>query len=871
MTRAITKVYGPDIKGLSLSGNIFLRDIPFSKIFRNIIMNSNNEMEKRNGFAIASQQGGYLEEFVGCTRYLRKSQKGVTTEELLTWRNNGSNASTLYKIVEQTLNIAYVGAGTATFRFFINAGSRWEADLQVNSVSVGTYPIEYGIGIETSPDLLTTLRDDISAIADFTATLTGTTDYPAAALGPIDTTTVTASTDFTYFGYEEIETGNDGGNSLEDVAFDDYTIPSAAQINKAVYFARHQRGSVDINTAQSKGIWKYDGVRCYRSGMPDPNGIHSPSGYTIASLAGTGGPGPMADGVYNYRIRAKRIDANYNEIFSKYDTLEGTILDTTGAGTFLQFLVALDSGLFSELQFGIKQATLSGIGPYTTATAHGFVTGDIVYAQNVGDVDVTVSELTRLSATTFSLEPNPGLAIGDTISNRAFEIYRTIAGGATWYLVADQTEMLAPGYRDDTVDASLVLRPLLVEDLIDRLLPIEGAKITEHQGLMAVSGVPGDNTAVYVSDINPEYMPRSNNFDASQQGEGSVTGIGSHNDKLVIFKEESHIIVHGNLRVVDPEQPPDINVEDVKGGIGCMAQASIVEGDEGLYFLSKKGPQRFSQGQLDPLFSGRLIPFFKDGINDGTILTGAVPDTYSGKIILRNAVATYDDLRKLYILAIPKQVITSSIINGPLTNELKYFVYEELLDEIAAGEFLGDRWYNWQSDTGFAQGGLHGLAVFDNTIWGVSAYVGSASDRKRTSAFRELTLDSRLRFADNTSSIQSEYHTSWEDLGNPDVYKQMIRARVWRAQRSGTIGGNVTIRVFKNYQDESVAANAFAEKVLDFTDTATIQERAKLKNDKVNSFLVALSNNTIYQDFRVSGLSMNLKVDYEGGDIEKIS
>lgn len=930
MTRMIQRLGSEIFAGLSLAGNILTLDFPFTRTFRNLIVDVRGDLRKRNGFKIYSQaprvygdtnSEGFgvltgLETYLAINEKHEANKERDIAEELLTWDTQNDTVSELNKLLRLspgTLEITYSGGGTPGFSFVVNSNNLLEADLQVDGTSVAGWPNQYGTGEETVAQLLETLRSDIQAETDFAATLdVGSTNVPVAALDITPLTTFTTTLDVGYGFFEEVPTYHHVSTSIGTVMGQEpvdaplYVPPNAAVVNNVVYWARFplNSGGSQAQTAK-RALEKYDGQSVYEVGMG-----HITYSINIATGVTETPPGATnftAGDILTYRTRGIYTDYRNNVSQTDLDTLDGTSYTLAANAESLTISVNGPGNVpTTDLEYGQRYASFTPGSSGTTLTylANELLVGDRIYiggnTQTLNGekaVDATVISInTGASTITFSSSVTIPAGTDGWVSNAKVQVYRTISTGNIFYLVGEfvlgRTSVGGTptlDIVDDTPDTDLVGNTELLEPLISNTPPPAGKFVTAHQGLLFVANLAvTDDTGtgpvikpsgVRFSDVtNPEYMPATNEFDFSGNGEGQITGIGSDGQKLYVFKEDSYMIVHGDFRQTQPGQPPDIFVEDLDEGIGCIAHATIRLGKEGLYFLSKQGPQRIIDGRIDPTFSAKTLPFFREAIETGDLVNVKTrDDDYTNKLNLRRATATYEKQRRYYVVSVPNTTIdltrypnNGTTVSGyAYAENAKFFVYEEVQDT-----GLGDRWYEWTSDWPL-MGAIGGMAVHNDRIYLNGWFLSDDDDPTYTELTRGHILQEQIRtdlykYADGVRAIDARYDTPWINFDNPSVYKQLLRIRFWRKALANAVGGVYTVRGYRNLQDETDPNNAYFSATVDFSAAATVQDRVKAKTNKVTNMLVEVSNANLHEDLHLTMIELNPKVDYEGGEVEKI-
>lgn len=249
--------------GIDLRSSDLERPPSFASDLKNIDFRKTGAMNKRKGYqGKEASFGGY-----GTTTYSDVNlTTGQITEKLITLD------SKLYERTSGSLNISYSGSETAYADIYTD-GTDFYLDLYDDNVRVLNYNMGSGIE-EATPKTIADAKVAVDAIADFSSTITGDSTRSAAFMDIVRNKAITTSTPFNFSIQSEVSlpVGAPDPFTLTQtkVSNDDFENASFSNINNVLY----------ICTGYDP-LYKFDGVRCYKAGMPQ---IAEPS----PALAGAG-------------------------------------------------------------------------------------------------------------------------------------------------------------------------------------------------------------------------------------------------------------------------------------------------------------------------------------------------------------------------------------------------------------------------------------------------------------------------------------------------------------------------------------------------------------------------------------------------------
>lgn len=133
-----------------------------------------------------------------------------------------------------------------------------------------------------------------------------------------------------------------------------------------------------------------------------------------------------------------------------------------------------------------------------------------------------------------------------------------------------------------------------------------------HKSRLWVARFPGDLNAIAFSEqTQPEKFKEDSKFNVGHHGDG-LTGILSFKNRFLLALDPvSSWAISGTVNEISPGFN-DISVDKIDGTIGCIAPATLVEGEGFLLWLSNKGPV-FFDGTSKPklLRADQIMPVIR--------------------------------------------------------------------------------------------------------------------------------------------------------------------------------------------------------------------------------------------------------------------
>jgi len=284
MSFNLKKNFNFNFGGLDLRSPELLRDQSTATDTLNTSLSENLSLTKRRGFHISNQgKGG-----AGSVTFNEVDiATGIDTQSRIVFDNSA------HKVIEGTVQISYIGAAVPSASIEINTDTNL-FELKLFEDTTVSQTIVLGTGLETSPKLIVDLVTDIAG--DFSASVTGDPNVRAAFLKVLPEQSFSGSIDLNFTSYEELTLPTGVTNPFQahwDTRNDDnFEIAQTIQNRDVLYI-----------TNGEDGLFKYDGTRLYKAGLPKP--------LDLVQNAASG-----AAGTYRYRIVYKYTDSKDNIIFS---------------------------------------------------------------------------------------------------------------------------------------------------------------------------------------------------------------------------------------------------------------------------------------------------------------------------------------------------------------------------------------------------------------------------------------------------------------------------------------------------------------------------------------------------------------------------
>ena len=509
-------------------------------------------------------------QFLGVFNYAYSDQStGETRQEII------SISDSLYKKRSNTLTITYTGSGNPVqLNIKLDASTAtFKATIVENTTTVLNYDL--GTGLETSPITLANLITQINAISGFSASASGITTIPAAFLPTslyLDLANPPKTATITYYDWQTINSTVSTPFASYYAARGDSEFRHASAINV--------QDCLFIATGKEY-LHKFDGQTVYRVGAPEPTAAP-----TVATAAGA------LAGTYRYISTHIQYDNQGNIVEGTESDQSANITPATNSINVTVSNVQAGSGYNTNCALFAANAAVAPVSGLVTLTVqntpHTMKAGDTAYFYNRALSQYKTYTVSSVTTTTLVLVSTDTITTNnnDVCSNNLrTAIYRTKNGGIDFFLVAEipnNSFAATQVYNDNAADTALGAQYLYPEQDHDALA-VKPNFVVVHQGVVVVSGILNEpNTVYYSSGDGVEYFPlASNSFDIPSTTYGSVTGIGSLQDHLLVGKRNSLYAASGDLA------EGAFRVEKIsEGRLGIASHNTICDMGRGLVYLS---------------------------------------------------------------------------------------------------------------------------------------------------------------------------------------------------------------------------------------------------------------------------------------------
>ena len=629
-----------------------------------------------------------------------------------------------------------------------------------------------------------------------------------------------------------------------------YKPPTFTSANGNLYFAMSQYPGVSI--ADFAGLFKYDGQSCYAAGLPQPT-------LTAVPRAGAG-----VASVFKYKAYLKRVDAQGNIIESQPSTPVTATILATSPGTDIT-----TSGIWYAASPGSQYQANGGI----VTTAATYNPGDWIPINNgggdqptlrVGDYVICattnhgnqwnyvtdVDHITVAPAARIKLNNTIAyiFAIGSIISQGvSVVILRTTNGGNTYYQLTEIPNTFNPGgsaFFDAVTDATLITQARYLEVDIgkEHNPPPHCSLVCQHQGGLAVAGIPEQPNTVYFSSADGiEYMPiASNNFDVPSTVTGPVTAIASDTaDRLAVFKARAYYDVQG----------------DLDGG-----SFSINPANEGDYGVASQATIKRVKGTLIGLSNIGIVPISSGVIGDQSfrrINARLINQSYNNAW----AVAVNDFQSRNYACTTYKDTAT-------LTSLVLDYSREKIL---ALERGYGDR-----------GAPIGGYAITTNDFYTLYTGYSDVPDNVSGIVYRRLerfygnsaTGNDGDSYIDHCSAIPYILESQPINWGEPALLKTPARLRTWSIPNDSVINGWVPWSALVETGAGPLAATVGGTSPGATVSTISfavgdIFKDVKLVPSKCHFYIVRYTTSIIRQAPFLTGFELMLAENYQKEDFVK--
>ena len=555
----LQKLFG-NFKGLDKRSSDLNRDSEFATEIKNAVYRSSGAISKRKGYhgIAGNKEGGH-----GLVSYKNvNSTTGAITEELICVDSGGLKKLDTSKFLNITFEKGECSIDPTTHTTKSaceGAGGTWSPSnawytmyldptlktFQFKILLEGVYVLEkdLGTGFESSPYTLLTLSTDIAAMSNFATTLDSSLNSLSAAfLEPVGLTEIT-NINLKYNKWSDIDKGDTDANYFSAYA-GTCSVNPTTHTNQAACegaggdWTNNSLGDVELENASfaqlnnvlyiSNGydeLIKYDGVRYYRAGLPQP-------------VSYTATPSQLGNNHnYSYKIVYEYTDDKGNKITSEAKQVDVKTNNVITSG----YAVTIAA---PNLQSGGWDLASSNLKIKIYRSADG---GTIFYYLTT----LTNNTGAATQSYTDSTEDGDFTALTETLAD---PIKKHSLPPKGKYITTFQDCLVIAGQRENVNN-------------VQYSLPYNAASL----------------------EIGSEYFPDDDNAAIVESSFGDkITSIAPLKDVLYIFHENSIHTLSGDIKALSGVSYK-IDLLTTEGGIGCKAHATVQEYKSNLFFLSENG------------------------------------------------------------------------------------------------------------------------------------------------------------------------------------------------------------------------------------------------------------------------------------------
>jgi hypothetical protein len=765
MAGEITTITRPEqvFKGLSLRASDLLRDPHSATEAINVVFTDAEGFGARPGYRGLFTHTSAL----GVAKYIyQDATTGAdTVEKLLIGAN-------LHRIDSGSLNLTYIGAGVSVYCDCYAVGTEWLIRLVVDDVVV--YSKSLGLGFdEVSPVTINTVRGEIDALADFTATLVGTDQaaafLPTLVMQPFSSGALSISYEYKTQVNQPSSAPNPFAGAYAARNTSSFEFPTTCNGSNLIYLGSRYDDEV-----------KYDGQKVYRSGLPKPS---TPSASVIANATGRTGTN------IRYRVSFVQVDKRGNRH-------EGIISDESGTvSPSADFVDVTYSSLANTSGFNTDYAQVNGgqvsVTTITVDSGHTLKVGDVAYFYDSISASYVEKTITAITATTIAFTGAVTVADNDPISaNLRVAVYTQLVTSGDYYLVREyphNSSAASPVVRDlgNTLGAQYVF-PV---DGSEPGLPPRGQYRAIYRGLKFISGVLGSGLqdGAYYSDISSleSFPPTANSFDVKTNRQSKHSGLFPTNDYLLIGKSTStHVLVGDN----DENGFFQYKVDDLSLAVGVDCHHSFQQIEDGsVVWANQKGLFITKAGSLPREISQNISPAFKTIGSDSRLKT-------------IRSFSAYDPLTNRYYIYIPAEETSGGKIYANTRSKLFLFDFSRMNEDVMRiTEFS-----NVNAGCGFI--------VNEESIYFCEKRLSPYTSDVESNVYKFQNTKTSYDQVDHSASLPGilmNYGQGWEDGGDPSTFKSPLRLKVFATDPLYSPQYSLTVQTEINFVSNAIATNTF--------------------------------------------------------------
>jgi hypothetical protein len=580
-------------------------------------------------------------------------------------------------------------------------------------------------------------------------------------------------------------------------------------------------GTVDLpsnwldNFAVGDGshLWGFDGYRNYVAGAP----IVQMNSAVLA--AGT------LTGTYMYFWTA-RIRLPSGEIIESEPTSTSTLTPAAQG-------VAISAFSGSTKTYRMTEWTTTTTGTTSIVTLIGahdlqfgeyvtfFISGARAVRQvtGVSGQDITLGSSVTLAGTTF-LSTGGGLTL-----------YRTVAGGSTFYRATEMTQAGAlAGYTDTAADSTLTVQYTSTATLRNPP-PTSVTSFTAHSGrLFVLAG----NTVWYTSGLSNYYYDPAMSFDVPG---GTARGICSLNGILYIVLSDRVYYATGEF-----DDATTFKVSLLTDRIGALNNKSVLVFADSVWLVS--------QTRTLVQITGTTISVVGAEV--------ATKELENNEIV--PALFAWPT-KGLLLVCCTEQVLRQGYLGG-------YFYEASGPSRTLVYDSTQEKWSVWGVDV--SQG------CFE--MQGDLLYLHPRSVDYRYASVEIMRLSDDFLWADSGVPFTARYYSEWYDAGAPAVHKSFDRAQIFSTDttEAGGQGFKLTVRTERDWQPgltvdtftdltDFKVDTGYAEQAYDsqpYGDPELSEKVLSLSNQKCKSLRLVLENSEPNRNFAINAVGVEVNTKY---------
>ena len=747
------KKFFSNIRGLNLRTPELLKEVSYATDLRNVEFSENFSISKRRGYQARLAGFGKCGSFTYNKLDIETGEQ--TTEKILI-------DDTLRRVIEHKVAFTYSGDKTANYQFALNPETQnFELKFFEDGTVVKT--INLGTGKETKPLTAGELESAINTDGDSPFRMS-TFDFKHAAfietgnIKPInepsicyDTEVIGAPINSPFRNLETIFETNLSPLGKKD---ENVSTMSTVQVHNVVYL-----------TSKETGLWKYDGVKLVKAGLPIPS-----------ITSNRPAPAP-ADDKWVYIVELEYKDEQGNLVTSQRSN-EVSIVANPNEPVYI-------------------------------------------------DVNAKLTE---------DDSPVPiGAIPGFDALNIKMNLYRTVANGTTFYLLSS-TKVASEGIQRlsattkiaDTVAATRTSYRIPFRDASP---PPNCSYVDVWRNQLVMTGNPAAPQTVYLANTSDlEGFDFRNSFDTSSRLGGVNTSIKAFDNFLYVGRPTSISIVTG--------YPDDgtLSVDTMSDeGIGPVSNDSMVEANNMIYFVAKKGIYVLNRNQMQ-------------------YISDTIQPAFSQLNFKQNQVHSYylvDENKIMFLLPIFERT--------ERVNKLQNYI---IVYDISSNSF--SVWNNLDY--------TKGISKDNDTIW----FVSNENGKYYLNQF--LNTNSPLDYADHNEAVSFMYKSHWDTAGDPSTLKKYLKIKLYSIdsaiQSFLTAAFGVDISIEHDFIEASTLGFTmkFGENagwgdnpwgIAPWGDQIPRTKAARIRTTKAQSIRVILRNNVVHENVYISAFELEFSAPYQ--------